>query len=334
MKGDTLIDVSPGLAPLDEVVTALERAGLHAACRDGRLVVDGVAVPVEVKHLAVVTPASARGFQQPPDGMVAVVVADRISEDARKELASRGWGWVDRRGHVRIWTKGLRIASDIEPLRAKEMNDRVASVFPPVGIEVALALLTDPEHQWTVSELAGHLDRSAGGVSERLRALREAGLVDRHNSPLIPDLFWELVNPWHQRPVGLGSFPGIVGPFHQLSWLGLPADWVLTDTQAALLLGAPVIASAEGPPDFYVPQPSIVDAAVAHFGPARGQPAATVRPIRPAGIHTEEPFQRTPSGIRVAHPVVVALDLAHDRARGREVVETWDPTPLGVVRVW
>jgi len=324
------------------MVTALERAGLRPVYSNGRLIVDGVDVPIEVRHLAVVTPASARGFEQPPDGMVAVVVADRISEDARKELASRGWGWVDRRGHVRVWTKGLRIASDIEPLVAKETNDRVVSVFPPVGIEVALALLTHPEHRWTVNELAGHLHRSAGGVSERLRALRDAGLVDRHSSPLIPDLFWELVSPWHQRPVGLASFPGIGGPFPQLSWLGLPADWVLTDTQAALLLGAPLIASTEGPPDFYVPQPSIVDAAVAHFGPARGQPAATVRPTRyagiyptrPAGIPADEPFRRTPSGIRVAHPVVVALDLAHDRARGREVVETWDPTPLGVIRVW
>lgn len=323
-----------GPAPLDDLITALKHAGLHALSRDGRLVVDGVAVPVEVMHVAVVTPASARGLRQPPDGVVAVAVADRISEDARHELASRGWGWVDRRGHVRIWTKGLRIASDIEPLRAKETDDRVASVFPPVGIEVALALLTDPERQWTVSDLAGHLDRSAGGVSERLRALRGAGLVDRRNSPLIPDLFWELVNPWQQRPVGLGSFPGIGGPFPQMSWLGLPTDWVLTDTQAALLLGAPVIASAEGPADFYVPQASIVEAAVAHFGPAGGQPAATVRPIRRAGIYTAEPFRRTSSGIRVAHPVVVALDLARDRARGREVVEAWDPTSLGVVCVW
>lgn len=312
----------------------MELAGLHAACRGGRLVVDGVAVPVEVKHLAVVTPTSARGLLHPPEGMVALVVANRISEDARKELAARGWGWVDRRGHVRIWTKGLRIASEIEPLRANETDDRVASVFPPVGIEVALALLTDPERQWTVSALASHLGRSAGGVSERLRALRDAGLVDRRNSPLIPDLFWEIVDPWHQRPVGLGSFPGIVGPFPQMSWLGLPTDWVLTDTQAALLLGAPVIASTDGPPDFYVHQPSIVDAAVSHFGPARGQPAATVRPIRYEGVHVGEPFRRTSSGIRVAHPVVVALDLAHDRARGREVVEAWDPTPLGVARVW
>ena len=104
---------------------------------------------------------------------------------------------------------------------------------------------------------------------------------------------------------------------------------MLTDTQAALLLGAPVIASNDDPPDFYVPQAAVVEAAVSHFGPSRGQPAATIRPARYAGIHTAEPFRRTKSGIAVAHPVVVALDLAHDRARGREIVEAWDPKNVG-----
>jgi hypothetical protein len=119
-----------------------------------------------------------------------------------------------------------------------------------------------------------------------------------------------------------------------MSWLGIPSDWVLTDTQAALFLGAPVIVSGEGPPDFYVPQPSMVDLAISHFGRARGEPAATVRAVRFAGIRDTEPFRLTPSGFRVAHPVVVALDLAQDRSRGRQIVEEWDPTPLGVERVW
>jgi hypothetical protein len=149
-----------------------------------------------------------------------------------------------------------------------------------------------------------------------------------------PELFWELVTPWHERALGLAAFPGLAGPFEQLSWLGLPSDWVLTDTQAALLLGAPVLASADGTADFYVPQPAIVDLAVSHFGPARGAPSATVRTTRYAGIHEDEPFRRTSSGLRVAHPVVVALDLAHDRARGREIVEGWDPGSVGVERVW
>jgi hypothetical protein len=59
-----------------------------------------------------------------------------------------------------------------------------------------------------------------------------------------------------------------------------------------------------------------------------------VRVIRYAGIYESEPLRRTRAGFRVAHPVVVALDVAQDRARGREIVAAWDPTDLGVIRVW
>lgn len=319
---------------LREVLDALERVGVDGSLEDGLLVVDGVALPVEVAELAVVTPMSARGLGAPEDGRVGIVLADRVSEDARRELVDQGWGWIDRRGNLRLWTPGLRIASDFAPLRVQAPAERFASIFPPVGVEIALALLEAPERTWSVKDLASATHRSAGGVSERLRALRGAGLVDRQNRPMIPELFWELVPVWHERPTAIATFPGLHGPFDQLSWLGLPEGWVLTDTQAALLLGAPVIASSAGPPDFYLPEPATVAAAVAHFGAAHDQPAATVRSSRYTGIRPAEPFQRTASGIQIAHPVIVALDLAHDRARGREMVEQWDPSPLGVTRVW
>lgn len=318
-----------------EIAAALKRAGVPASVRgDGTLVVDGAAVRLELRRMAVVTPAIARGLRKPAKDSLGVVVADRISEEARRELVARGWGWLDRRGHVRLWGHGLRVATEVERLVPAPARARFASVFPPVGIEVALALLKEPDRDWTVKDLASKLGRAASGVSERLRALRDGGLVDRRNHPMRPDLFWELVGPWHERATGLAEFPGLTGSFARLSWLGLPSDWVLTDTQAALLLGAPVVASADGPPDFYVPQPSFVDLAMSHFGSARGDAAATVRPIRYAGIHEAEPFRTTAAGFRVAHPVVVALDLAHDRARGREIVDAWDPAPLMVERVW
>src|SRR5207248_5768591 len=118
------------------------------------------------KRLSAVTPVIARGLRRPPKGTLGMVVADRISEDARRELAARGWGWVDRRGHLRVWTPGLRIATEIEPLRTQAPGERFASVFPPVGIEVALALLEDPELDWSVTDLATRIARAAGGVSE------------------------------------------------------------------------------------------------------------------------------------------------------------------------
>jgi hypothetical protein len=326
---------------LRELVDALQRADVPVSRvrgKPGTLVVDGRPVEVPVRPTAVVRSGDVSRLARPPRRGVGVVVADRISAPARRELAERGWSWLDRRGHVRFWTRGVRVDKDIDPLAGIRAEDRFASVFPPVGVEVALALLKAPEREWSVTKLAQVIGRSAGGVSERLHALREVGLVDRQNRPMRPDLFWELVGPWRDRAFGLADFPAIDGrdpkAFAGLSWLGLPADWVLTDTQAALLLGAPVVASTEGPPDLYAPQASIVDVAVSHFGAARTQPAATVRAIRYAGIRESEPFRRSPAGLQVAHPVVVALDLAQDRARGREVVEAWDPSDLGVVRVW
>ena len=158
-----------------------------------------------------VTPAIARGLRKPSTGALGVVVADRISEQARRELAARGWGWVDRRGHVRLWAPGLRIAADVEPLARQSASARFASVFPPVGVEVALALLKEPERDWTVKDLAASVGRAASGVSERLRALREAGLVDRRNHPSRPELFWELVGPWHRARPRLGRVPRLGG---------------------------------------------------------------------------------------------------------------------------
>ena len=154
---------------LQELLDALHRAGVPASVRRGRLTIDGVNMQVEVKQLRVVTPTTARGLEPPSKGVLGIVAADRISEEARAELSAHGWGWVDRRGHVRVWTKGLRISSDIDALRSDAPAERFVSVFPPVGIEVALALLTAPERKWTVKELASATGRAAGGVSERLR---------------------------------------------------------------------------------------------------------------------------------------------------------------------
>jgi DNA-binding transcriptional ArsR family regulator len=316
-----------------EIVAALDRAGIPSRARANRHVdVEGERLRLVPVRMAVATPAAITRLGSAPDDAVGIVIADRISAAARAELNERGWSWLDRRGHLRLWTPRTRVDVDIEPVAVARAADRFASPFPRVGIEIALALLKEPEREWTVSELAARLGRAPGGVSERLRALRDAGLVDAKNTPLRPELFWELVGPFHTRTHGLAEFPS--DDFERLTWLGLPAEWCLTETRAAIELGAPVFASMDAPPEFYVPEAAIVDLALSHFGTARAQPAATVRVARYGGIIDAEPFARTPQGFAVAHPVVVALDLAHDRARGREIVEGWDPSDLGVTRVW
>lgn len=160
--------IETGEDELRELLDAFARAKVPpSARRDGQLVVDGQKLSIEIKRLSAVTPRVASGPGRPAKGTLGVVLADRISEEARRELASRGWGWVDRRGHLRVWMPGLRISTAIESRRTHAPDERLASVFPPVGIEVALALLEEPERDWSLSGLAARIGRAAGGISER-----------------------------------------------------------------------------------------------------------------------------------------------------------------------
>ena len=135
----TLADEREGL---QELVGALARAGIPASSGiDDALVIDGVSVHVHLERMAVVTSVTARGLAQPVGDVLAIVIADRISEEARRELIERGWGWFDRRGHIRLWAEGVRVSTEVDFSSAKTAKARFAAVFPPVGIEVALALL-------------------------------------------------------------------------------------------------------------------------------------------------------------------------------------------------
>lgn len=107
----------------------------------------------------------------------------------------------------------------------------------------------------------------------------------------------------------------------------------MTDTVAAVAYGAPLVAASGYPPDFYVPSEAVVNRAIATLGttPRMDERACTVSvaPVRSVcRRRTTLPSETWP----VASHVVVALDLAKDRARGREVLERWNPE--GFSRVW
>lgn len=118
-----------------------------------------------------------------------------------------------------------------------------------------------------------------------------------------------------------------------------PSDSVgwalLTDAMAAADYGAPIGIRENHPPDFYVPDDTTARRATALLGsPMSSQArAATIRTAPVPQICR----MRTPPAPGgqwpLAHPVFVALDLATDPGRGREVLDGWDP-PEGTVRVW
>ncbi len=264
--------------------------------------------------------------QTDPDRIyVPMVAADRLSADGRAALDRFGISWFDRRGHLRIQTSELFIDSDVPA--AVDGPRRVTELFTTTGLDVGLCFLLDPDRGWGVSELAAEVGRSKGRVSELLAAMRAHGLVGGKGRAEHPALFWEIADAWTPRWYPLASLPEGDHAFLQSGTLGAAA-W-----------GAPVAVSDGYPPELYCEQLAVVKAIVARHrtrgpvDPVVARVAHTPTRLAHAEVATRLPAQ--PDGVRwaLAHPAVVALDLAQDRARGREILEDWSP-PEGSARVW
>jgi DNA-binding transcriptional ArsR family regulator len=337
--------VLDGSVAHDAVLIALAAAGLSVRPGDDQadLVVDvgGVQLDVDIKVASTVTPGSLpRAVTRPASGSRArLLVADRIVAAARDILKQNGWGWLDLRGHLHLSGPGVLVDTAVPSWE----QPREAANDPFVGkvaLEVACELLMNPNEVPAVRELARRLGHSPSSISTSLRALRDAALVISDGTPVVPELFWELASAWRPEAVDVARVDIIDDPtiasalrtgISPLSDTG----WALTDTRAAAAYGAPVALTSDYPPDFYVPDRVAAHRAQTMLGvpSVRSTRAATIRiaPVPQACDHRVS----VPSSSRwpLTHPLFVALDLAKDPGRGREVLDGWTP-PEGTVRVW
>ncbi len=310
-------------------------------------------VLVQVKHAP--SPIPTRMPEPVPSGgrgsrtdALQVLVADRISAAARAELNRRGWGWLDLRGHLHIAGHGVFIDAEVPPITAR--TRRGDPLSGAVGLEVACTLLLDPAAGHGVRDLARRLSRSPSTVSEVLGAFREQRLVTREGGAAIPDLFWEAASAWKSDEVHLAEHPRL-GDGSVNAALRLGSDvgesqpgWALTGTLAASIYGAPVAAKSDFPPDFYVPDPDTVRRATRLLGVAAdaAHRRASIR-AAPVAMVCAQRVDPTSGMARVwsqasepwllAKPLFVALDLALDPGRGREILDGWTP-PAPWQRVW
>lgn len=367
------------IAAVEDLEAAVGRLGLTVAHGQGPLsasspdlVVDVGAsvVPVVVVALAAPTPTTAAGVvgsTRTKRGQLPVLVSDRVSEGVRELLRGAGWGWLDRRGHMRLWGGGLFVDMSFTPpdgiaaAATARSRDVLAS---EVGLAVALEMLIRPEHVPTGRPLAARIGRSPSATAQALADLRERSLIRAAGSPLIPELFWEVAAHWKPARIALATVPDpadleIGGALaydpaltatvpvvaaDATAALAAPVPpldpgWAVGDTSAAQAWGAAVVAHRNYPPDFYVPSDRLMRLAVAKLGTAVSaeQRAATISVAPAPGVcryrYSTTPGRKQQLRFPVVHPVVVALDLACDRARGREILESWDP-PEGITRVW
>lgn len=330
-----------------ELQSALAELGLAEprvtpAGDDGLVVmVDGVTSPVAVLARADFRPVHASELPVLARHEAGMVFADRIAERTRETLRERGWGWFDRRrGQLRLWQPGLRIDATVRPRIAPEPGARTRNPFTPAGRALALWLLVHPDEPASPREIARQIDISPGQVSNLLAALTAHALLRRDRRPLVPELFWALVEQW--KPERYALLAGL--PTEGLDAPELRREsWVLTDAVAGVAAGVPLVVGGDHPPDLYVPDATVLGWLLGRvtLAPDVDQRAATVA-VAPTPLVCDERLRRPgpPGGLggwdgAVAHPVVVALDLATDRSRGKEAVSQWDPDPaLGVTRVW
>ena len=330
-------------------VDALAQVGLESRLSNGSdqgvdlvLNVDGTQMAVQVKFRSLVDEDSARRLTnelQSKDAIL-LVVADRVTDTARRMLTARRGGYLDLRGRLALRAGGVVIDVEVDPVNLRAA--RMSGLSGRAGLEVATALLMRPERAPAVRNLARALGRSPSTVSEVLAALVRGGLINEDRTVTGSDLFWRVADRWPTRRVRLAAGPtaGDTSIAKALR-LGLTdveheTGWALTDSAAAVAYGAPLAARSTEALDFFVPDEAIARRAATLLQtsefPSRAAATVRVAPV-PAVVRQRVDLKGSGAEWPLAHPLFVALDLAQDQGRGRETLDAWTPDEPWA-RVW
>lgn len=303
--------------------------------------IEGIDVVVEAKATPTVGDVLSLA-ERDSVGAYKVLVARSLWAPVREALDAHDIGRFDSRGQLRLWRRPLLIDAAV-PGRERDLTRSSRwRIDSPSALDVALAVL-DGTAAAGVRATAAALGRSPGTVSKQLAALRSRYLVDDDNGPLVPSLFEAVLEAWQPKRIPLAGLPDTTGGAAS-ERLGVRFDdpespgWVLADARAASAWGAPVVLPADAPPDLYVPDASTVARARALFGEADyGRHACTVA-VAPCPYVCRRRFDRSGAAgeaLPAPSPVVAALDLASDPARGRETLDKWShDLPPELPHVW
>lgn len=325
---------------------ALRQAGVADVVHPSRgpdadlaVVVGTTMVPITVIRRSLVSPDTVTALVGKPATGYTMIVADRITEDARRTLLEHGVGYYDLRGHLVLRTPALIVTATLEPLTTPRR--RASVLTTDAGLQVATHLLSNPGERVGVRQLARAVSRAASTVSEVLTRLRDEQLVDGQGKLVGTDLFWKVADIWKWDTTYLRDRPPI-GRDRATAPLRLNLDaasdsegWALSGNAAAAAYGAPAASHTAEVLEFYVPDRTILRRAsmllTSVASPDEALAAVRYAPVPEICANRQSP-RDNPWEFPLARPVIVALDLAQDRGRGVEILQAW--TPSGGIRVW
>lgn len=324
---DAIDALVASLESLDITVGAVHDQGQSDAVLD--VLVDDRILTLLLESKAYCTAQVARELIHragpPRTGIVRMVVAERITADARNELTRAGWSWLDRRGRLHLRGPAVRVDEDVHVGRPTEAAPPGPAISGRSGISVAYWLLAHPRESLSPTGHRRELRLAPSTVSTSVRRLVDAGLVDESRRALTPELFWELGLVWRSERTWLATAPD---PSRHAAHPDPHAPrWRRGGTAAAAAWGAPVVTGEGGPVELYVPGPVEVSIAVRRYGAAEPGAGAAVLSVAPAAPVCagpgDDPNQPDVGGWPAAPKLAAALDMAQDRARGREILDDW-----------
>lgn len=258
-----------------------------------------------------------------------IVVAQKISPGARKELIDAGVSWVDEGGSAEIVIGLIVVSRTGSPSKNKIEIKR----WTPSVMAITEAILSGVKA--TVSDTASATGLSEGSCTNALRFLTNQGLIEStamrgpKSARRIKDerkLIDAYVSAVEKTPLSLSLQVGIVGrdPVSELveigkRWHKAGIGWTSTGLIAANEI-APLLTSISSA-EVYVSAKTIIGleaiARKAELVPIEGG-RLTLRPFPTIAVRT---MSREVSGIQVAPWVRVYADLLRVGVRGEDAAE-------------
>jgi hypothetical protein len=257
------------------------------------------------------------------ENTIQLLVADRITAQARRTLTDAGWSWLDRRGWLHVLAPGVRLDLAVPEARRTLPSTVGSAIRGRSGRTIAYWLCSHPGETLSPRQASGFLRQAPSTISMTVKSLADAGLVDEAGAGIAPELFWELALVWRTERTWLRRSPD---PNVHVPANPDAPSWWMTGIAAAARYGAPVAAPRKGPTELYVPGPVEISVGTRNYGAAEPGTGVAIIAVPPTPLVTDpDGDEDVPmiDGWPAAPRVAVALDLAQDRTRGREILEDW-----------